>query len=61
MQERATYIYFVRSYRSRSEVWNDKTVRLVGEPESRILQNDREIAPERPTAEFLYTGSLNSA
>ena len=34
---------------------------LVGEPKSPILQNDRKIAPERPTAEFLYTGSLNSA
>ena len=34
---------------------------LVGEPKSRILQNDRKIAPEFPTAEFLYTGSLNSA
>ena len=34
---------------------------IVGEPKSRILLNDRKIAPERPTAEFLYTGSQNSA
>ena len=34
---------------------------IIGEPKSRILQNDRKIAPERSTAEFLYTGSLNSA
>ena len=35
--------------------------KIVGEPKSRILQNDRIIAPEHPTAEFLYTGSLDSA
>ena len=34
---------------------------LVGEPNSRMLQNDRKIAPERPTSEFLYTCRLDSA
>ena len=37
------------------------TLRILGEPKSRILPNDRKIAPKIPTAEFLYTGSLNSA
>ena len=34
---------------------------LVGEPKSRILQNDKKIAPDFDTVEFLYTDSLNSA
>ena len=34
---------------------------LVGEPKSRILQNDKKIAPDFEMAEFLYIGSLNSA
>ena len=34
---------------------------LVGEPKSRILQNDEKIAPDFDMAEFLYIGSLNSA
>ena len=32
-----------------------------GEPKSRILQNDKKIAPDFDMAEFLYIGSLNSA
>ena len=34
---------------------------LVGEPKSRILQNDKKIAPDFDMAEFLYIGSLKSA
>ena len=34
---------------------------IVGEPKSRILQNDKKIAPDFDMAEFLYIGSLNSA
>ena len=34
---------------------------LVGEPKSRILQNDKKIAPDFDMAEFLYIGRLNSA
>ena len=34
---------------------------LVGEPKSRILQNDKKIATDFDMAEFLYIGSLNSA
>ena len=34
---------------------------LVGEPKSRILQNDKKIAPDFDMAEFLYIGSLISA
>ena len=35
--------------------------RLVGEPKSRILQNDKKFAPDFDMAEFLYIGRLNSA
>ena len=34
--------------------------RLVGEPKSRISQNNLTLAPERYTAEFLYTEDLNT-
>ena len=34
---------------------------IVGEPKSRILQNDQKIAPDFDMAEFLYIGRLNSA
>ena len=34
---------------------------LVGEPKSRILQNDKKIAPDFDMAEFLYIGSLINA
>ena len=34
---------------------------IVGEPKSRILQNDKKIAPDFDMAEFLYIGSPNSA
>ena len=43
----------------KTEVGKELNKHLVGEPKSRILQNDRKVAPEN-TAEFLYTGSLNS-
>ena len=35
--------------------------RIVGEPKSRIWQNDKKIAPDFDMAEFLYIGRLNSA
>ena len=34
---------------------------IVGEPKSRIVQKHTFFAPERYTAGFLYTDSLNSA
>ena len=34
---------------------------IVGEPKSRIVQKHTIFAPERYTAEILYTDSLNSA
>ena len=44
--------------------WNKLIVQpslVVGEPKSRILQNDKKIAPDFDMAEFLNIGSLNSA
>ena len=38
-----------------------KYIAVVGEPKSRILQNDKKIAPDFDTVEFLYTDSLYSA
>ena len=38
-----------------------KNFPIVGEPKSRIFQNDKKIAPDFDMAEFLYIGSLNSA
>ena len=37
------------------------TLRIVGEPKSRIVQKHTFFAPERYTAGILYTDSLNSA
>ena len=40
---------------------HEARIHIVGEPKSRILQNDKKIAPDFDMAEFLYIGSLKSA
>ena len=42
-------------------ITTDNHVVLVGEPKSRILQNDKKIAPDFDMADFLFFGGLNSA
>ena len=41
--------------------FTDRSKSIVGEPKSCILQNDKKIAPDFDTVEFLYIDSLNSA
>ena len=60
------YLQYAIETNSRAESQQTPSVekhvhQVVGEPKSRILQNDKKIAPDFDMAEFLHIGSLISA